>query len=207
LCKNPLVYIYYFNQILLHTQNDTTKLMDCPTVRNWTCAKNEKEVNNQMLKEFELKNDFCGEVTNKNMGALNMKKGKKTLKVMMFMLLLVFNFTLFGQLAFAVVATPTPAGGGSLVIPGGVSNIGGSGDVTGASTDITKELDKWITNLRIIGAVVAIFGIVIGAILFSVSLGNAQRRGLAISSMLSAGGGIIIIAKAHTIAGYFIHSS
>jgi hypothetical protein len=168
--------------------------------------KYEKEVNNQMLKEFELKNDFCGEETNKNMWVLNMEKGKKTLKVMMFMLLLVFNLTLFGQMAFAA-ATPTLASGGGLVIPGGVSNIGGSGDVSGASTDITAELDKWITNLRVIGAVVAIFGIVIGAILFSVSLGNSQRRGLAISSMLSAGGGIIIIAKAHTIAGYFIHSS
>jgi uncharacterized membrane protein len=159
-----------------------------------------------MVHNLRINSELSLGVTNKKVGVKPMlKNGVKSFKVLICLIVLVFNLVVFAQISFADTASTT--GGGSLTIPGEVTNIGGATDANGAATDITKELDKWITNLRVIGAVAAIFGIVIGAILFSVSLGNSQRRGLAISAMLSAGGGIIIIAKAHTIAGYFIHSS
>ncbi|RUS44984.1 hypothetical protein [Cohnella sp. AR92] len=84
------------------------------------------------------------------------------------------------------------------------SQIGGG---TGNITDITTTLKDWILTLRIIGAVVAVFGIVIGGILFSISLGNAQRRGIAIACLIGAAIGIVIIGKAPTLADYFINQS
>jgi hypothetical protein len=73
--------------------------------------------------------------------------------------------------------------------------------------DITSELKKWIMNLRIVGAVLAVIGIIIGAIIFSISMGNAQKRSIGIGAILSAIIGIIIIAKAPTLADYFISAS
>jgi len=78
------------------------------------------------------------------------------------------------------------------------------GNSTGAVTDITNVLKEWILVLRIIGAVVAVFGIVLGAIVFSISMGNAQKRAMGTGAIISAIVGIIIIAKAPTIADYFI---
>jgi len=125
----------------------------------------------------------------------------KAVKLLMVMAILLMQMMVFASVAGAT-ATANPSG--KLDISG-LSNVDSS-DSTTSAKNIQKELDKWITNLRTIGAVVAIFGIVIGGILFSVSLGNSQRRGLAISSMLSGGVGIVIVAKAPAIAGYFINA-
>ena len=125
----------------------------------------------------------------------------KAVKLLMVMAILLMQMMVFASVAGAT-ATANPSG--KLDISG-LGNVDSS-DSTTSAKNIQKELDKWITNLRTIGAVVAIFGIVIGGILFSVSLGNSQRRGLAISSMLSGGVGIVIVAKAPAIAGYFINA-
>jgi hypothetical protein len=77
---------------------------------------------------------------------------------------------------------------------------GGAGQVK----EITDTLKEWILVLRIIGAVIAVAGAVIGAIIFSVSLGNAQNRAKGTAAMLAAIVGIIIIAKAPSLADYFI---
>ncbi|RED76022.1 MULTISPECIES: hypothetical protein [Cohnella] len=78
---------------------------------------------------------------------------------------------------------------------------------TGTETAITDTLDKWVLNLRIVGVILAILAIVLGAIIFSMSLGNSQRRGLGISAMLCAAISIVIIIKAPQLAGYFINQT
>ncbi|NHN33145.1 hypothetical protein [Paenibacillus agricola] len=83
---------------------------------------------------------------------------------------------------------------------GATVGTGGTGQVT----EITTTLKEWILVLRIIGAVIAVAGAVIGAIMFSVSLGNAQNRAKGTGAMLAAIVGIIIIAKAPSLADYFI---
>jgi hypothetical protein len=153
-----------------------------------------------MIDKIVMKNELNVALTQNFRRNGNMvNKGTKSLKVMMCSLVLVFNLVFFAQIALGAA--------GDITIPNDVTNAGSATTAASAASDIATQLNTWITNLRVIGAVAAIFGIVIGAILFSVSLGNSQRRGLAISSMLCAGGGIIIISKAHTIASYFIHGS
>lgn len=82
------------------------------------------------------------------------------------------------------------------------AGLGTSGQ--GTVTDLTDELKKQILNVRIIGSVIAVLGLVLGAIMFSISMGNSQRRGIASACMLGAVVGIIIIAKAPQVADYFI---
>ncbi|WP_150274097.1 hypothetical protein [Paenibacillus tepidiphilus] len=81
------------------------------------------------------------------------------------------------------------------------------GDGTSDISTITDTLKQWILFLRIIGAVVAVVGLVLGAILFSISMGSPQKRALATASMVGAVIGIVIIAKAPVIADYFIGQS
>lgn len=81
---------------------------------------------------------------------------------------------------------------------------GGSG---GEITDITQILQTWITNIRIIGVVVIVFAIIIAAIIIGMSLGNAQKRALGVSALISAVIGIILVMKAPDLANYFIAQS
>ncbi|SED06160.1 pilin [Paenibacillus sp. GP183] len=77
----------------------------------------------------------------------------------------------------------------------------------GAITDIMNELKKWITNIRIVGAVLCVISIVCGAIVFGFSLGNAQKRAIGTGAMISAVIGIVVIAKAPMLADYFINAA
>ncbi|WP_240421860.1 hypothetical protein [Paenibacillus periandrae] len=107
---------------------------------------------------------------------------------------LMFSFLTFGSFVGVDQVHATDFKTGATVGNGG----------TGQVTEITSTLKEWILVLRIIGAVIAVAGAVIGAIMFSVSLGNAQNRAKGTAAMLAAIVGIIIIAKAPSLADYFI---
>lgn len=81
---------------------------------------------------------------------------------------------------------------------------GGSG---GDITDINGILQQWITNIRIIGVIVIVFAIIIAAIIIGMSLGNAQKRALGVSALVSAVIGIVLVMKAPDLANYFINQS
>ncbi|SDP02043.1 hypothetical protein SAMN04487897_13116 [Paenibacillus sp. yr247] len=122
---------------------------------------------------------------------------KKRNGIVSFLLVIVLAFSFFTTINVAF--HPAPAYADSL-------NDAKLGTTTGDTgiKDITSELKKWILNLRIVGAVLAVFGIVIGAIIFSLAIGNAQKRSVGTGAIISAIVGIIIIAKAPTLADYFI---
>ena len=65
---------------------------------------------------------------------------------------------------------------------------------------ITKILNEFILVLRIISAVIVVLGIVLSAIVFSVSLGNAQNRQMGTGAIILAIVGIIIFAQAAKLA-------
>lgn len=111
----------------------------------------------------------------------------------------------FSFFTASAVFHPTPTYAGCT--PGDTTCLDDAKLGTAASngiSDITSELKKWIFNLRVVGAVLAVFGIVIGAIIFSLAIGNAQKRSIGTGAIISAIVGIIIIAKAPTLADYFI---
>ncbi|MBM80053.1 MULTISPECIES: hypothetical protein [Bacillaceae] len=84
-------------------------------------------------------------------------------------------------------------------IPGG----SGGSDVTTINTILTG----WITNIRIIGAVVIVIAIVLAAIMIGISMGNSAKRALGISALVSAIVGIILVLKAPDLANYVITQS
>lgn len=94
-------------------------------------------------------------------------------------------------------ATPAPA---STIVPS-MSNLTG----TTGQADVTKLIDGWVTNLRIIGIGLILIPIAIGAIMLSFSMGNAQKRAIAVGCLLSAGLGIIILAKMNSLAGWIVN--
>lgn len=123
-----------------------------------------------------------------------------------YLLVTILMFSFFSIMTFiaplqAHAATPAPSSAASFKSSTQIGD--GSTDIT----TITDTLKQWILFLRIIGAVVAVVGLVIGAILFSVSMGSPQKRALATGSMIGAVIGIVIIAKAPVIADYFIGQS
>lgn len=81
---------------------------------------------------------------------------------------------------------------------------GGSG---GDISDINTILQQWITNIRIIGVIVIVFAILIAAIIIGMSLGNATKRALGVSALVSSVIGIILVMKAPDLANYFINQS
>jgi hypothetical protein len=119
-----------------------------------------------------------------------MKQVKK-----IFPYLLVFSF-MFGlwfvsaDMAAATGQVPLVKGGG-----------------TGSINDINTILQDWIKNIRIIGVVVIVFAIIIAAIIIGMSLGNATKRALGISALISAVIGIVLVMKAPDLANYFINQS
>lgn len=123
---------------------------------------------------------------------------KKKVNLLLCLSLLMSLFV-FASSAAAGSQTPAPSSGIN-VNSTNISN--GSGNVT----EVTDVMDKWISNIRVVGVLVAVLGLVIGGIFFSISLGNSQRRGIAIAAMLCAAGGIVIVAKAPVVAGYLLNS-
>lgn len=119
---------------------------------------------------------------------------KTSVKIAFLTMVILMSLVSFAGLASA-------AGGIDLPDLDNVNSGGGD-----AANLIVEELDKWVGTIRIIGVVLAVGGIVGGAIVFSLSLGNAQRRGLGVSAMVCAAMGIIVMAKADSIAGYFLNS-
>jgi hypothetical protein len=108
--------------------------------------------------------------------------------------LMVFAF--MATLGF-IAPDPTSAAGVPLI-------QGGSG---GDISDINEILQQWITNIRIIGVIIIVFAILIAAIIIGMSLGNATKRALGISALVSSVIGIILVMKAPDLANYFINQS
>ncbi|MGI2295620.1 hypothetical protein [Paenibacillus sp. GXUN7292] len=124
---------------------------------------------------------------------------KKKVNLLLCLSLLMSLFVFASSAAAGSSQTPRPSSG----INVNSTNINtGSGDVK----EVTDVMDKWITNIRVVGVLVAVLGLVIGGIFFSISLGNSQRRGIAIAAMLCAAGGIVVVAKAPVVAGYLLNS-
>ncbi|OIJ09438.1 hypothetical protein BKP35_16420 [Anaerobacillus arseniciselenatis] len=105
-------------------------------------------------------------------------------------------FAFLGILGF--FASPETASASVPLIEGGTG-----GDIT----DINAIIQQWITNIRVIGVLVIVFAIIIAAIIIGMSLGNAQKRALGVSALISAVIGIILVMKAPDLANYFINQS
>ncbi|MDQ0896345.1 MULTISPECIES: hypothetical protein [unclassified Paenibacillus] len=74
-----------------------------------------------------------------------------------------------------------------------------------SGTDVNKLVDGWVTNLRIIGIGLILIPIAVGAIMLGFSMGNAQKRGIAVACLLSAGLGIVVLAKMNSLAGWIVN--
>ena len=109
-------------------------------------------------------------------------------------------FTAFAFMGFLAILGPdSAAANGSVPLIQG----GSGGDIN----DINAILQQWIQNIRIIGVIVIVFAIIIAAIIICMSLGNATKRALGISALVSAVIGIILVMKAPDLANYFINQS
>ncbi|CAG7651603.1 hypothetical protein ACFQI7_28025 [Paenibacillus allorhizosphaerae] len=86
-----------------------------------------------------------------------------------------------------------------------VPNIGNLPNAGQGTNDVNKLVDDWVTNLRIIGIALILIPIAVGAIMLGFSMGNAQKRGIAVGCLLTAGVGIVILAKMHSLAGWIAH--
>ena len=82
-----------------------------------------------------------------------------------------------------------------------------NGGTGGSIDDINGILQQWITNIRIIGVIVIVFAIIIAAVIIGMSLGNATKRALGVSALVSAVIGIVLVMKAPDLANYFINQS
>lgn len=100
----------------------------------------------------------------------------------------------------AVIGFMAPAGASASVplVPGGTG-----GDIS----DINAIMTDWISNIRILGVIVIVFAIIIAAIIIGMSLGNATKRALGVSALISAVIGIVLVMKAPDLANYFINQS
>lgn len=110
--------------------------------------------------------------------------------------LLVFSF--MATLVFLVPDSAMASGDSVPLIQGG-----SGGDIS----DINQILQQWITNIRILGVIVIVIAILIAAIIIGMSLGNAQKRALGVSALISAVIGIVLVMKAPDLANYFINQS
>jgi hypothetical protein len=108
------------------------------------------------------------------------------------------RLAVFGLMGALGLLTPDPASASVPLINGGTG-----GDIT----DINGILQQWITNIRIIGVIVIVFAIIIAAIIIGMSLGNATKRALGVSALVSAVIGIVLVMKAPDLANYFINQS
>lgn len=97
----------------------------------------------------------------------------------------------------ALAATPPT------VIPDNMGNMPGTS--TGTAKDVTKVVDDWVTNLRIIGIGLILIPIAINGIMLGFSMGNAQRRQVATGGLIFAGIGVVILVKLDTLAGWIAH--
>ncbi len=82
-----------------------------------------------------------------------------------------------------------------------------NGGTGGNISDINTILQEWIRNIRVIGVIVIVFAIIIAAIIIGMSLGNATKRALGVSALVSAVIGIVLVMKAPDLANYFINQS
>lgn len=124
-----------------------------------------------------------------------MKKSNFSSKVLV---LLFVVFVAFNLIAItSAFATPAP----NAVVPSMTNLNGGSS----SPTDINKLIDGWVTNLRIIGIGLILIPIVVGAIMLGFSMGNAQKRAIAVACLLTAGIGIVILAKMNALAGWIVN--
>jgi hypothetical protein len=119
-------------------------------------------------------------------------KVSKTLISVSLMLMLMMNVMVIADLTF-----PSQA---HAALGDGISNV----DPNASRDTIKTEIDGWITTIRGIGIAIAVLGVVLGGIIFSVSLGNPQRRAMATGALMCAAGGIVVIAKAGSLAGFFL---
>ncbi|MFT0140140.1 hypothetical protein ACWE42_24010 [Sutcliffiella cohnii] len=106
--------------------------------------------------------------------------------------------TVFAFMGTIGILAPDAASASVPLVPGG------SG---GNITDINAILHEWIRNIRIIGVVVIVFAIIIAACIIGLSLGNAAKRALGISALVSAIIGIVLVMKAPDVANYMINQS
>lgn len=107
-------------------------------------------------------------------------------------------FTVFAFIGILSLLAPDTAAANVPLIQGG-----SGGDIT----DINQILQTWIQNIRILGVIVIVFAIIIAAIIIGMSLGNAAKRALGVSALVSAVIGIILVMKAPDLANYFINQS
>jgi hypothetical protein len=124
----------------------------------------------------------------------------KNLKISFIALILCFN--LLAIVGIATSQKAHAAAEGNIDSTYGLSNSTSENALTGMS----GEVKKWITLIRLIGGGVVVIFIIIAGIMLGGSLGNSQKRGAATAALLGSGLGIYVIAKAGTIAHYFINA-
>lgn len=140
------------------------------------------------------------EVKINKMGGSRMNRIVKNLKISLIALILSLN--IFAIIGIANSQTAQAATAGDLDSTYNLTN----GTTQNALTGMSGEVKKWITIIRVVGGGVVVIFIIIAGIMLGGSLGNSQKRGAATAALLGSGLGIYVIAKAGTIASYFINA-
>ncbi len=85
-----------------------------------------------------------------------------------------------------------------------ISNYGINSGNSG-NDQIQAEVKTWMDRIRLIGFGVVLIALILAGISFGTSLGNAQRRSIAIGACISALLGIWLVFKTETLAGYMVN--